>query len=274
MNISSVKVNGEDRKLWSAHVKVDGIWRDTDIDSKVHDRWNMNHKHEITEKNIIGFRLIYKPVTHIFSDVIPYLKHNRNLPVKFSITGVNNDMSLDSKGVKYFYTTEDVKVAMEEGILLYGGALYALIDSGETISVSTAKDTMVNNDDERIRPGNDVEEAWITSRAKFLNITVLGYTKREQSGNFFGWNSFFDMDDESLDVNFPSMDHPDKVRYRTMLPISDRHDTYREIALLGISRNISQVHHNMLNSHGVIDHTLTAVTVNNVKKPFKVEIFN
>lgn len=268
---SAVIVNGEPRRLWSAHVNIDGIWRDADLDSKVSDRWRLNIRNELFEKDIVGFRMMYRKIDHIFSEDIPYLKHNDKLPVKFNVTGASSQMDMIQKGVLYFYTTEDVKIRMEEGILLYGGELYAVLISGETVLVSTSKNTS-SVEDIRFNPGNGIEEAWITSRVKNLRIDIQGYTKRDQTGNYWGWNTFFDNVEEIFDVNEPTP--RDIHRNRVILPIEKRVSTYDAFSLIGIARNVSQVANNMLNSHGTISHTISEVLVNGVNKPFTVEIIN
>lgn len=270
------KIDGVWRPLWSCHAKINGEWRDIgEYTGKIDGEHREIYRHEILESDINGFRLVYKLSTNKTHPMFPHLVTNRKLPVKFSVTGENPGMNTSVKGVLYQYD----KTGYEEGILMYEGILYAVLNSGPVVNVCLAKDTKVNNDDERFSgTAPDMIEAWSTNKMSSLSIQLNGYLAFESYGYYMsGWNSLFELEHFTDPNKYPINDLTTDVQLsisRTILPINKRSTTYDNVASIGIARNLTTPDNNMIGSYGILDHTINSITVNDIVKPFTIEIYN
>lgn len=267
------KVDGKWRGVWSVHVKVDGVWRDTDMSGKVDELWRSSHKHIIEEPDIVGFRLVYRVNPTKTHPDFPNLKTNLNMPIDFSVSGEDPGMNISTKGVLFHYE----RFGDEEGILMYEGSLYAVLTNGCLVDVGLSKNTKINNDDERLPgPCADIPEVWATSRMKSIDIQLKGYTLYESFRyHIYGWNSLFD-DNQFINKDPYNADeiHRD-INYiipsRIMMPIEKRINSFNPIASIGIARNLNTTD-TMIGAYGTLDHTVEHIKVNGIIKPFNIEI--
>jgi len=263
------KINGVWRQVWTTHVKIDGVWRNTDVFNHVNGVWRTSHIHEIQLSNVIGFKLIYRYVDDIEFPAIPHLVPNKNIPVDFDLTGSSPGMNTFTKGVIFHYSNK----GYEEGIKLYAGTLYAILDSDQLINVSSS---------DLVEVDEISGEGWHTNRIESLTIQVEGYTFSHPSGYVTGWNSLFDvvphwdhfphevfMNNDTIYPIGPPYNHPIMIN-----PISLRSSTYMDIAAIGIARNLTIPDSIMVGSYGVLDHTIDAIRLNGIAKPFAIEIFH
>jgi hypothetical protein len=269
-----VYVDGSWRDIWGAYVKVDGVWRNVDVSAKADNDWKSSHINNISESDIVAFRMIYKLNPNKEHPLFPNLKTNLNMPVEFSLTGENIGMNYSTKGVLYHYE----RFGDEEGIMMYEGALYAVLKNGCIAKVSSCTNTKINNDDIRIPgPIPSIPEVWITSRLQSLDIRMEGYILFESFRyHLFGWNSLFDTEQFLL----PEPYTKDKVYQdikliseRILLPVENRLNTYDSIASIGITRSLTDID-NMIGAYGTLDHTINSIKVNGISKPFVIEIYN
>lgn len=269
-----VRVDGVWKEVWGTYVKADGVWRNADMSTKVNDEWKISHTNDIQESDIVEFRLIYKLNPDKKHPLFPNLKTNLNMPIEFSLTGDNIGMNDSTKGVVYHYE----RFGDEEGILMYEGALYAVLKNGCIVKASSCTNTKVNNDDERIPgPIPSIPEVWITSRMQSLNIQIEGYVLFESFRyHLYGWNSLFDttqfllQDPYTKDEPYQDIKHIDS---RIILPVENRLNTFDTIASIGVARNLKTVD-TMYGAYGTLDHTIKSIKVNGIPKPFMIEISN
>ena len=268
------KINGKWRELWSAHVKVDGIWRDIDMSGKVNGAWKLSHKHVIEESDIVGFRLIYRVNPDKTHPDFPNLKTNINMPVDFSLSGSNIGLNDSTKGVVFHYE----RFGDEEGILMYEGSLYAVLTNGCLVDVGLSKNTKVNNDDLRLPgPCPLIPEVWATSRMKSIDIQLKGYTLFESFRyHMYGWNSLFDTNQFITQDSYTIDEIRRDIKYieppRIMMPIEKRLTSFDTVASIGIARNLHTVD-TMIGAYGTLDHTIEFIKVNGIVKPFIIEIY-
>ena len=159
------KVDGKWRGVWSVHVKVDGVWRDTDMSGKVDKLWRSSHKHIIEESDIVGFRLVYRVNPNKTHPDFPNLKTNLNMPIEFSVSGEYPGMNISTKGVLFHYE----RFGDEEGILMYEGSLYAVLTNGCLVDVGLSKNTMMNRYQGGAKSGESsltmpktISDAWVS----------------------------------------------------------------------------------------------------------------
>lgn len=268
------KINGVWKEVWGTYVKVDGVWRDVDMSTKVDGVWRTTHVNDIKESDINEFHLIYKLNPNKEYPDYPNLKTNLNMPVTFALTGDNFGMNDSTKGVIYHYE----RFGNEQGILMYEAHLYAVLQNGCIIDVSSSKNTKVNNDDQRIPgPTIDIPEVWITSRMKSLSIQLEGYTFYEAFRyHMHGWNSLFDNNQHLLPDPYTS-DIPYRdtnlIDGRILFPVENRLSSYDNVASIGIARTLTD-QENMIGAYGTMDHTIKSIKVNGVSKPFIIDISN
>lgn len=267
------KVNGEQKQAWALNVKIGDSWRPANQYVKVDGEWKLSHSHSFDPvNNIIGFRLIYKRCnTNKKYDALPHLNVNYNIPCNMRLTGdITNEMNMNQKGVVFEYSN---KLPDEEGILMYEGVLYALCSNGQLIDICNPTDT-----EERIIINNipTVTEVWRTNRfPRDMKIILQGYLLYESNGfNFFGWNSLLSNNQFIDNTTFPT--DLDKNIYEmnsyNILPITDRDYQFSEFSSIGIARDIhSDI--NMVGSYGILDHTIYWIKVNDIKKPFVIEVY-
>lgn len=268
-------INGVWREMWTAMPKTDGVTRSSNIYTKINGVNRVIYQHEITESDIIGFRMVYKrSVTKKHPD-FPNLSFNPNLPVIVSLTGDTiGSMDMNYKGILFEYSNERVK---EEGIYMYEGSLYALLSNDELVDIPLTK-ADVGPDDRIPTSIPNGNHAWVSNRVAGLSIQV-GYTLTYETFGYFmaGWNSFFSTDNWIDYTNYPDKDRNEKslpVNSYNMLPIESRESTFDTIAQIGIARDMSSPTNNMIGSHGLLDQTIDNIWVNGIKKPFVIEMYD
>lgn len=270
------KVNGVWREVWSAHVKVNGEWRDIDIRPRVNGFWRLSHRHTLTSDDIKALRFIYSPNTKIRHDTFFELDPNPKMPVTMTVSGINaGKYSLYPKGVILNYE----RFGYEEGIRVYDGHLYIELENGCFIDVGRSKNTGRNNDDERYPgPTREIKEVWATNRIKDMDIRMKYYTLYETFRyNMYGWNSFFSTYN-FLPENPRIEDSSDRKKYNPekqliLIPHKRRSNDFVPYARIGICRALKP-YETMMGSYGIIDHTIEAITVNGVQKPFSIEVYD
>jgi hypothetical protein len=270
------KVDGVWREVWSAHVKVNGEWRDIDIRPRVQGDWKMAHRHVLMSSDIKAIRMVYSRNDTIKHPLFPNMKTNLNMPVTATVSGTDAGVySMYPKGIILNYE----KFGSEEGKMLFEGHLYLELMNGTFIDVAGTKDTKKNNDDSRRKgPTNEIKEVWSTNRIKDMSIQMKYYTLYETYRyNMYGWNSFFSTKD-FLPENPLIEDASDRKKYNPgkpliLIPNKSHADDFVPYALIGVCR-VLKPYETMIGAYGILDHTIEEVTVNGVKKPFSVEIYN
>lgn len=271
----SMKINGVWRDLWSSQAMINGVWRDLESWVNINGVWRESFKHNIEESDIIGFRMIYKLMNVAKHPDYPKLTVNKDLPVIVTLSGKNQGkMDGSTKGILFQYSNEEYE---KEGIIVYRGDLYAELATGQIVNVGMSISDV--GCDVRT-PGNipGMIESWSTNKLGKLSITMNGYVLYNATGySMAGWNSLFNKN-QFID---PS-DHSDQGPYKNklqlnsynILPIENRIDSFDSAAYIGIARDMTSDTGNMIGSHGVLDHTITAIYVDGVSKPFVVELYN
>ena len=309
MNIWS-RINDIWRKNKTSYVKIDGVWRSSNVYVNTNNVWRQTYQSEIKVDNIIGFKLIYQLSPEERFPLHPHLKFNPNLPTIFKLTGEDQTFNTDEKGVIFHYQrglTPQGGNHNAEGIEKYKGSLYVILDTGELINITS------NQVDERL---ND------------FSIILRGFTFLDKHfWHLQGWNSLFNIknhwdffdppeDGEIVKYRTRYLTGPSETEHNTtielsvnlipikkvspwlggdrqrlyftlrelqnnayneykeitILPQSERHINYDEYARIGIARNINQPGINMVGSEGLLDQTIMEISVNNIIKPFYIEI--
>lgn len=257
---SKVKVNGEWKESWNQCVKVDGEWRPANVFMKVNGEWKESYHYELTEKDIIGFKLIYSvnpKRKHLYHY---HLNYNPTLPVRFDLTGKHiGQMDTTEKGVLYQYLNEDND---NEGVLMYEGRMYAIHTSGILIDVGL----IPSSTDKSIGIG----------RIQNNSIEVVATTTYQCFGYYMaGWNSFFDHQDFIDYTVFPDIgphDGYNEIPNLKLLPLKQRSEDFASIASIGIARDIETPVRNMVGNHGSLSQSIHKITMNGIEKPFLIEI--
>lgn len=267
------KIAGIWRSVWSSHVKVNNVWRDSDVYTNINGVWRETHRNTIQYDDIIGFRFVYtfaKDKTHPNH---PSLCATHNLPVTFNLTGDSiGNMDNHEKGVVLIYTSD---YPFKEGIFAYDVHLYAeltdetLVDVGLACAPGDVDNREVNN-----VSGN---ESWISCRMVDLDINLVGYVMHESYGLYTaGWNNLFSTV-ESIDRStYPYGESHKTIKQLEqyqMLPISSRSNEFCPTGSIGIARDLHTMDFNMVGSHGSMSHTITHVYLNGYEKPFSVEYY-
>lgn len=271
----SHKINGNWKDNWSAHVKIDKTYHDSDVYSKIDGVWKCIHKHFIEANDISGFRMIYKlnrsdDQKHPLFD---HLRFNPRLPVEIYPSSGADLIDHSIKGIAYRYLPRGSSGIQEyeEGILMYNGILYAILTTEEAIAVSYSTETKVNNDDGKL-PGSSIDEheGWVSNRMSRMSLTLTGYTQFTDAEGFVsGWNSFFD---KNQHLSLPANQH--YAPSRSFLPLEARATSFYELAQLGIARNLTKPDNNMTGSKGVLGQVITGIKLDGVMKPFSIEVYD
>ena len=270
----SNSINGVNRDIINASSKVNGVWRNN-VDGlvKVNGVWRSAYQQSINPKDVIGFKLIYTlNSSRIHHDNLR-LKFNPNIPYEFHVTGDTvGNMDLLNKGVVFEYKRDNHE---EEGIIVYEGRLYAQLINGQLINVCQ---TFGNNkgkihEDEIISEFTSIQNV---GKLNDLDIKISGYVLFEDYGYYFaGWNNLFNTKpfiDQTI--------YPDKHLYKkklqlnsyNILPIHERDEYFDSVATIGIARDMETPIYNMNGSYGVLDHTISRITLNGNDMPFDIEI--
>ena len=262
------KINGVIRDVSETFSKINGVWRNNVSSlTKINGVWRNSHNNTITSDNIIGFKLIYTlNQSRIYTDN-PRLKYNKKIPYSFKLTGDNiGIMDLSMKGVVFEYKRDEPE---EEGIIMYEGRLYAVLPNGSLINVCQ----VYNGSNKKV---SEITNIHNTSILRNLDIKLSGYVLFEDYGYYFaGWNNLFNTEafiDQTI--------YPDKYSYKkklqlnsyNILPIHMRDDDFDSVSTIGIARDMETPIYNMNGSHGLLDHTITKISVNGINKPFVIEI--
>lgn len=260
------------REVWSSPVNINGVWRDSDALVNINGVWRQSHKKEISEEDIIGFRIVYKRNPNKIHHLLNHLTFNPNIPASMLLTGDNAGfMDLSPKGVLFQYDNSNPE---EEGIIMYEGKLYAVLNNDIVIDVCKTKEYW--GDDDRL-PSNapDITEVWATNKINDLSISIQAQLSYESNGFYIaGWNSLFNTT-QFIDTN-SSIEDKNKYEMNSynILPIENRESTFDYIASIGIARDMHTANTNMVGSYGNLDHTIHWITVNGVNKPFVFEIYD
>lgn len=260
-----VKVNGVFREVKNQYVKVNGVFRSTmkqedqPVPPTTEDR--------LKESDIKGFKLIYKLNKSKTHSDFPNLYYNEKIPYNISITGVNyNGMNLTDKSVLFEFNRKKYR---EEGIICYDAELYAITNDNIEYNV-----TSISN----IPP--DISDIKYYKLFKNLTISInMKYIWELFGYNLYGWNNLFIKDkfEYHLDPYKPitpgGRKSIDLTNFIILQP-EKRSNNYSNIASIGIARAIKTPNNNMVGSKGILDHTISDIMVNGVKKPFLIEILN
>lgn len=264
MAISS-RINGMFRDDDSEYSKINGVWRESTQWARINGVWREVGNRRITESDIIGFRLIYLLNKERLHPDYPHLKYNPKIPYIVDLAGENvGVMDMTHKSIVFEFNRDEYK---EEGIIVYDGTLYAVLKNGFTINISS----IISN-------SSLTKNVRLYRRTLDLEITMRGYSMFELHGDFMdGWNNFFTTEKFMMTGNLPfGPDDRDVnlINLYHFLPVDKREDVYDPIAKIGIARDMSSPTNNMIGSKGTLDHTLQEIYVNEVPKPFVIEVYN
>lgn len=268
------RVNGVMRNSTNTYSKVNGVWRNnTNAWSKVNGIWRNTDQGSLSADDIIGFKMIYtKNASRIYHDN-PRLKYNANIPHSFNLTGESiGNMDFTWKGVVFEFMRERPE---EEGIMMYEGRLYAVLQDNTLINVCQVygNNAGKSREDEMVSEFNTIHEVGIL---RDIDVTMTGYVLFEDYGFYFsGWNNIFNTKpfvDQTI--------YPDKFRYKkrldlnsyNILPVHMRDEHFDSVSAIGVARDMETSIYNMQGSHGILDHTITNITLNGVDMPFVIEI--
>jgi len=162
------------RKVHTPSVKIDDVWRNTQVYTKIDDVWRSSHRGEVQTNDIMAFRLSYQFDDDASYTLHDHLKITSDIPVDFGLTGDHIGFNLRHKGVAYHYYRGEIAQggnAFNEGIRKYKGTLWAIMASGEEVNVSQSIP------DDRFRNA-------------FIQLS--GYTFLDHYRYLTGWNSLFD----------------------------------------------------------------------------------
>ena len=274
MGMYQKDIFGKWREVWSAHVNVDGVWKDVDVNTfdKEYDYWKGAHTNFIDPADIQSFLLIYTINDHLKYHRYQKLVTNKKLPIIFDVTGESKDLDFSEKGVVYRYE----RFGYDEGKLLFEGHLYALLSNGVYVDIGFS---YLNSSSKDIRMAvkyDEMKEVWITSRLKDTVIDIDGYEsfegfKYEQ----FGWNSLFTKDQLVFGKTYNEEDSLRKQRllkHRICYPDKKRDKLYYPCALIGIARELKD-EYTMHGAFGNLNHTINSISVNGINKPFQIKIY-
>lgn len=250
-----VKVNGKMRECVNVYTKVDGELREiSNIDVNVEGEQRPVLAQPIKEKDIIGVKIVYTACKDVIHPEHPELRYNNTIPVYFSMSEHSDKMSMSEKSVVFEYTNDD---PYNEGFMLYEGRIYAILNDHKIVDLT------------------DTSSAYKRERLKELTVKISGYTYYEVFGHYMnGWNSIFSTK-QFLDTNV----HDDRGPYKGIDHIVDyilstESPEFNPSSYIGIARDQTSVHKNMVGSHGTLDHTFYEIKINDVLKPFAIEINN
>ena len=214
---------------------------------------------DISTSDILGFKLIYRVNKNIQNETLSYLIYNPYINHSFVTTTNSNSFDTKSKGVIYEYFDS----GDEEGILCYQGILYAVLRNNMLLDV-------LNTELEDL-----LDDVLITNREEF-ELKISYQVRYECKGfNTFGWNSIFSKEellpqskyfnDKELrsDINI--------INDRMIYPLKDTN--FRDSCLVGIARDVTVKDYHMIGSSGKFSHTINQLLVNDIPKPFTVEVF-
>lgn len=246
---SYVNVNGVLRESSTA-VNVNGVLREPSTYVNVNGVLRESSNTKVTEERIKYFKLVYTVNKKIKHPDFPKLEYNPKIPVRLMVTGEeNNQVNLNFKGVELEYDRNKID---QEGILAYDAHLYAILTNDTPIDVCC------------IRNLND------------LKIQIQATILYEANGYFVaGWNSLFNTDQFISILPDPWADRKYKyINSYSILPEEDRDEKYSSIGQIGIARDMHNDGDNMVGSYGLIDQTIHWITVDGIKKPFIVEVYD
>lgn len=248
-----VNINGVLRQS-SNLVNINGILRNSSTNKK------------ISEEDIISFKIVYFPNKNIIHPDFPNLRYNSQIPAKLLLTGDKNSIgkiNFEEKGVEFEYDRIYPEI---EGIMMYEAHLYAILDDETPIDVcsfNTLEEDQVFNTG--IKIGND------------LKIEIQATLVYEANGLYMsGWNSLFNKN-QFINSGYNSNDTGKNFYYLNsypILPILNRENTFQPIAQIGIARDIHNDGNNMVGSYGLLDHTIHWISVNDIRKPFVIEVYD
>lgn len=268
------KVNGVYRDTIESSSKINGVWRkNTNSYTKINGVWRSTHEEIIELKNIIGFKLIYTLNKARVHHDNPRLKYNANIPHVFKLTGETlGCMDLERKGVVFEYKRDFPE---EEGIIMYEGRLYAVLENGKLFNVCQ----ILGNNNGKVHEDEMVSEfsnIYEVGKLDGLDIKVDGYILFEDYGYYCaGWNNLFN----SKPFIDPTI-YPDKFLYKkrlevnsyNILPMNMRDEYFDSVATIGIARDMETPIYNMSGSYGILDHTITRISLNGIDMPYVIEI--
>lgn len=268
------QINGVIRDTTESLSKINGVWRENINGwTKINGVWRDGHNQAINPNHIVGFKFCYTLNKNRIHHDIPYLSYNPNIPYRFDITGeTSTTMDQTEKGVVFEYLRDEPE---EEGIVVYEGRLYAVLDNGSLVNVSA----VVGNNNDKIHEDELISEfssIHDLGRLNNLNITIVASVAFEDYGYYFnGWNNIFNTKpfiDQTI--------YPDKMQYRktlkldnyNILPTHIRDEYFDSVSTIGIARDMQTPVNNMVGSYGVLSHTIFSINLNGKDMPFMMAI--
>lgn len=232
---------------------VNGVWRKSKEWTNVNGVWRTNGDQPIiSAETIDSFEMIYTRIRDIRYLYFPHLVDNRNIPCTARVAGVIpvDEYSTIPRSFVFEYSNDKPE---EEGLAVYQGILYANLLNGTMISVSEILDNNMDNSN--------------------ISITIDGSSTYESYGpDVIGWNRVFSNVD-----NLPARFNDDKntiiINSYPILPAHNRSTSYTFRSLIGIAREMTDMHINMVGSHGTLDHTIESIKVNNIPMSFRITIY-
>lgn len=270
-----VMINGVWRALWSIPTVINDEFKENDIYVKVNGEWRNIYKHNVTIDDICGFKIVYRLARNKKHVQYPNLTYNKNIPVEVKLTGDSiGNMDLNPKGIVFRYMREKPD---EEGIVAYEGNIYAILNNKQAIDIGFNIDEV--GKDEVIKLGlPNLEYAWKSNKLSNFSIKLKGYELYESYGYYMaGWNSLFTTEQFLDKTNYPDKEYHEDINILDMynlLPSNSRDPKFHPISTIGIARDMKSPTNNMIGSYGTLDHTINEIIVNDIKKPFVIELYN
>ena len=264
------RVNGEIHEAHALSVKVKGEWRKGRQFTKVNGEWIETHSLDIPDKDIVGFKMVYKRCSiNKKHSLYPNLQVNYNLPINIKLSGdLSSEMNMNPKGVIFEYFRDDPE---SEGILMYEGILFAVLSNGIYVNVSSE-----NNSQRVPYYVQGINEYWNCGRLSNSSVELVATMQYENNGYFVaGWNSMFStehfMDQSDYNTKVSTKEEKE-ISPLIMTPITSRDKSFSDLCTIGIARDVHDKYNNMIGIVGYFDHYIYQIKVNVNKKPVVVEI--
>ncbi len=273
-------INGVWRTIQTPLVNINGVWRDSDVMVRHNGVWREQHNSRLKERDIIGFRMVYKYVENALHPEFPNLKPNKKVPAEVQLTGENTgSMDLTEKGIVFRYVREGYKDDpaylgwKDEGLLKYEGRMYAVLTDDTILDIPACTTSNVSLDQQY-----GSIPYYMTNLFSDMVITLEAWVTYESYGYYMnGWNNLFYKEPFIDPTNYPDKDLHKNIKTLNsyiILPVEKRNRTFDSVASIGIARNMTSAENNMIGSYGALSHTIFNITVNGVPKPFVIELYH
>lgn len=273
-------INGVWRTVQTPLVNINGVWRDSDIMVNSHGVWREQHSCQLRERDIVGFRMIYKYSDNASHHAFPNLKPNKKVPAEIQLTGEHvGYMNLTEKGIIFRYVREGYKDDPaylgwnHEGILKYEGRIYAVLSDDTILDIPACTTSGVYMDQQF----GSIPH-YMTNLFSNLTITLEAWVIYESYGyHMEGWNNLLYKDPFIDPTNYPDKELHKNIKTLNsyiILPVEKRDKAFDSVASIGIARDMTSAEDNMIGSYGTLSHTIFNITVNGVSKPFVIELYH